>query len=502
MTVVKSTSSTVASKSAVVIGGGFIGISSAIHLASRGFAVTVLEKSKTGVAEKDGDAASYGNAGTFAPYATFGLNEDRAGIFRSAFEAFFGGGSSMMLFGETKSSVSDDVLKSPLSFQLSSSNAMEVVRFAMQFLRASSPEKSSKTSLGLSELCKRASSSWKDTLRLVGVNPETFLDEHANRNGYLLLTKSRFDSPELIAKNEERKRLLGDRDVWKHEGEGELVNPEVCKQLEPNLTDLAVANGGIFFKDAWSLRAPDVFLKKLAEFAMKMKSANGGSIEIKCGSSGEVVDVRREEEKEKSETQQRVKAEIVTKNGDVYTNVHTIVVCAGWRSKEIARMCGDGDIPLIAERGYSVEFPDTEQVSPSKLLTRATCFQRGGFILSPLQSRLRVAGLVEFGPNQPPTASNFLLLETTTHKLLWNLSKTTAASRNPSSDWLGSRPTLPDYLPVIGRSAAKTNVVYAFGHQHVGFTLAGITGKTVADIADETPLEFSLEPYGLARFFL
>ena len=78
--------------------------------------------------------------------------------------------------------------------------------------------------------------------------------------------------------------MLGDRDVWKHEGEGELVNPEVCKQLEPNLTDLAVANGGIFFKDAWSLRAPDVFLKKLAEFAMKMKSANGGSIEIKCGS--------------------------------------------------------------------------------------------------------------------------------------------------------------------------------------------------------------------------
>ena len=190
-----------------------------------------------------------------------------------------------------------------------------------------------------------------------------------------------------------------------------------------------------------------------------------------------------------------------TKNSDVYTNVHTIVVCAGWRSKEIARMCGDGDIPLIAERGYSVEFPDTEQVSPSKLLTRATCFQRGGFILSPLQSRLRVAGLVEFGPNQPPTASNFLLLETTTHN-----SSGTSRKRPPPlaiHPPIGSvPPNLPDYLPVIGRSAAKTNVVYAFGHQHVGFTLAGITGKIVADIADETPLEFSLEPYGLARFFM
>ena len=167
---------------------------------------------------------------------------------------------------------------------------------------------------------------------------------------------------------------------------------------------------------------------------MKMKSANGGSIEIKCGSSGEVVDVRREGE-EKSETQQRVKAEIVTKNGGVYTNVHTIVVCAGGNSKEIARMCGDGDIPLIAERGYSVEFPDTEQVSPSKLLTRRRVSNE--VASSSLRcSPTSVAGH-SIRPNQPPTAS-FLLLETTTHKLLWNLSKTTAASRNPSSDWLGS----------------------------------------------------------------
>ena len=138
-------------------------------------------------------------------------------------------------------------------------------------------------------------------------------------------------------------------------------------------------------------------------------------------------------------------------------------------------MCGDGDIPLIAERGYSVEFSDTEQVSPSKLLTRATCFQRGGFILSPLQSRLRAAGLVEFGPDQPPTASNLLSLESSTRKLLRNFSD--APPRNKNSDWLGGRPTLPDYLPVLSRSSAKSNVIYAFGHQHVGFTLAGITGR-------------------------
>jgi D-amino-acid dehydrogenase len=163
-------------------------------------------------------------------------------------------------------------------------------------------------------------------------------------------------------------------------------------------------------------------------------------------------------------------------------------------------MCGDGDIPLIAERGYSIEFSDTDQASPSELLTRATCFQRGGFILSPLQSRLRAAGLVEFGPNQPPTAENLLALETTTRKLLQNLPA--AVAREPTSDWLGGRPTLPDYLPVISRSSVKSNVVYAFGHQHVGFTLAGITGKIVADLAEkkEHELDFSLQPYAVQRF--
>ena len=482
-------STTKVPKSAVVIGGGFIGISSAIHLCSRGFAVTVLEKASDGIgSRKDEECASYGNAGTFAPYATFGLNdENRLTLMSAGVKAFFGGS---LMFG-SKSEIAN-----PLSFRLSASNASEVMRFAMHFLRNSSAENRVKTNNGLSELCKRASSSWKETLKLAGVNDaRAFLEEHANRNGYLLLTKSRFDSKEVIEKNEERKRLLGDKNIWNHEGEGELIGPEACKQLEPNLTDSAVANGGVYFKDAWSLRAPDVFLKKLAEFALKMKGPSGSSVVIKAGSSGEVVDVRGEQQNDE-------KAEIVTKSGDVYTNVHTIVVCSGWRSKEIAKMCGDGDIPLIAERGYSVEFSDTEQVSPSKLLTRATCFQRGGFIISPLQSRLRAAGLVEFGPDQPPTASNLLSLESFTRKLLRNFSD--APPRNKNSDWLGGRPTLPDYLPVLSRSSAKSNVVYAFGHQHIGFTLAGITGKIVADIATTTSQrgddDFSLEPYAVQRF--
>ena len=133
-----------------------------------------------------------------------------------------------------------------------------------------------KTNEGLSELCKRASSSWKETLRLAGVNDaRAFLEEHANRNGYLLLTKSRFDSKEVIEKNEERKRLLGDKNIWNHEGEGELIGPEMCKQLEPNLTDSAVANGGVYFKDGVVAESAGCVLKKVGRVCAENERSFG-----------------------------------------------------------------------------------------------------------------------------------------------------------------------------------------------------------------------------------
>ena len=53
---------------------------------------------------------------------------------------------------------------------------------------------------------------------------------------------------------------------------------------------------------------------------------------------------------------------------------------------------------------------------------------------------------------------------------------------------MGSRPTLPDYLPAIGRSERTPNLLYAFGHQHLGLTLAPITATLVAALAAQNAL--------------
>ena len=67
-------------------------------------------------------------------------------------------------------------------------------------------------------------------------------------------------------------------------------------------------------------------------------------------------------------------------------------------------------------------------------------------------------------------------------------------------EWLGFRPTLPDFLPVIGPSKNNQNIIYAFGHQHLGWTLGPITGKIVSGILANEKTNLDLSPYNSLRF--
>jgi D-amino-acid dehydrogenase len=59
---------------------------------------------------------------------------------------------------------------------------------------------------------------------------------------------------------------------------------------------------------------------------------------------------------------------------------------------------------------------------------------------------------------------------------------------------------MPDSLPVIGPSPRDPRVVYAFGHGHVGLTLAGITGRIVADIVSGRQAPIDIAPLRPDRF--
>ena len=67
-------------------------------------------------------------------------------------------------------------------------------------------------------------------------------------------------------------------------------------------------------------------------------------------------------------------------------------------------------------------------------------------------------------------------------------------------EWLGFRPTLPDYLPIIGPSKNYKNVFYSFGHHHLGWTLGAISGKIISTMIANENTNLNLEPYSSKRF--
>jgi D-amino-acid dehydrogenase len=112
---------------------------------------------------------------------------------------------------------------------------------------------------------------------------------------------------------------------------------------------------------------------------------------------------------------------------------------------------------------------------------------------------LRLAGTVELaGLRAPPDWRRARMLLAQGRRMLPGLAA--AHSEDRLSVWMGHRPSLPDSLPVIGRSRASPDVIYAFGHGHVGMTAAPMTGKIVADLVARRRPAIEIAPFAAARF--
>lgn len=164
-----------------------------------------------------------------------------------------------------------------------------------------------------------------------------------------------------------------------------------------------------------------------------------------------------------------------------------LIVAAGIGSRPLLEKLGF-KVPMIAERGYHIQYEADGW--PSGL--PPVVFEDRAMIATRFDSLVRVAGFVEFGrPDSPADPRKWQRLARNAEELGLPLTQRI-------STWMGSRPTLPDYLPAIGK--ARPGLFYAFGHQHLGLTLAPVTGELVAAlVAGETPAVL-LTPFDLGRF--
>jgi glycine/D-amino acid oxidase-like deaminating enzyme len=179
--------------------------------------------------------------------------------------------------------------------------------------------------------------------------------------------------------------------------------------------------------------------------------------------------------------------------GDGEIAAEAAVVCAGAHSKPLARRLGDR-VPLESERGYHVMIRDPEAM-PRLPIAEA----EGKFVVTPMEEGLRFAGTVELaGLAAPPDWRRARILLDQGRRMFPGLARSHPDER--ISMWMGHRPSLPDSLPALGHASATRDVIYAFGHGHVGMTAAPVTGKLVADLVAGRPPAIDVTPFDPRRF--
>ncbi|WP_026615210.1 NAD(P)/FAD-dependent oxidoreductase [Ensifer aridi] len=183
-------------------------------------------------------------------------------------------------------------------------------------------------------------------------------------------------------------------------------------------------------------------------------------------------------------------ADVVLKGGQKI-NARKVVIAAGAWSARIAKQLGDR-VLLESERGYN-----TTIASPGITLEREVIFADRKFVATPLSIGLRIGGAAEFGGLE--AAPNYAR-----SKALVKLARSYFPEMREEGcvEWSGHRPTTPDSLPVIGRSRPSSDIIYAFGHGHLGLTQGPTTGKVVGDLIFGRKPPVDLAPFSVARFSL
>ncbi|MGY4281675.1 glycine/D-amino acid oxidase-like deaminating enzyme [Bradyrhizobium sp. LM2.7] len=174
--------------------------------------------------------------------------------------------------------------------------------------------------------------------------------------------------------------------------------------------------------------------------------------------------------------------------GDVL-EADIFVIAAGIASKHFAKSLGD-DVPLQAERGYSLILPNPGVRPRIKVSNRDYMFG-----VTSMEEGVRIAGTVEIADADAP-------MDDRRPRVMLQIAKRMYPRLNVegAEPWVGSRPSTPDSLPIIDRSSRFPNVIYAFGHGHTGLTGAPMTAEIAASLAANIPPPIDPTPFSLKRF--
>ena len=403
-----------------IIGAGIQGVCAALFLQKKGLQVTLFDRNEPG------NAASYGNAGHFSPYASVPLN--RPDILTDV--------PSMLISS-----------RGPLALKWNYSYRM--LPWFLKFILNCSRKKMMHTAKYMHQILDLSLPAFDELFEDVDLNG---LIE--NKGIMYVWEKQNLKSRELEIN---LRNYLGVKQ--------KILSPKEIHDLEPNLKNFY--HGGVFYDYARHARNPKKILIKLFDDFI-----NKGGKFLKL----DIKDIEFDTDKPVIKTE--VQRFIFDK----------LVIACGAFSKRLTDNLNE-NIPLDTERGYHVHFKDFDH-----LLSRPVVWANRGFGMTPMEQGLRVVGTVEFGGLLNPLSKSRI------KNLILNAKDMVDGLNEHEDEWLGFRPTLPDFLPVIGPSKNYKNVYYSFGHHHLGWTLGAISGKIISKMISNEKTNLNLEPYSSLRF--
>ncbi|UXI01416.1 NAD(P)/FAD-dependent oxidoreductase [Photobacterium sp. TY1-4] len=323
-----------------------------------------------------------------------------------------------------------------------------------RFIRAAAPAAVAHSRAALTALNRAAVPAWQRCLDDIGAT------EQLVRSGYLLV----WESPDKLEAARAHARSLAQQGI-----PTELLQGEALAAKEPALAERL--SHALFFPNACRVRDPyQLSLCLLAAF-----EARGGQL------------LRQEI---RNITPQAGRIQLETADGASF-HAEQAIICTGAWSKALLQQVGL-TVPLEAERGYHLTI-EADHLTLNHPIGSA----ERRFVMSPLDSGLRVVGITEIGGlSLPPLARGFAALRHHSSQLLRHLA-------DPSlkiSEWMGHRPTLPDSLPVIDRHPSHPRLLFAFGNQHLGLTQAAVSAELVVSLLRGQPPAIDPAPFRVDRF--
>ena len=338
------------------------------------------------------------------------------------------------------------------SLVISYSYLPRLIPWLFRFVIAGRPKKFIEYSKNLSELLKDTYSAYEPLV------DEANCSNLIKRKG-LIIALTSDESLEKIKPELSLKKSLGVK--------FEIYNKDKIKRILPDLD--SIVKHAIFYENVSHITDPYMFAIKLFDNFKKQ----GGKHYL--------------QEVKSFKTEKNLVKSVITDQDEIPTNA--VVVCAGAWSKKLASQLG-ANVPLETERGYSVSLPN-----PGINISYPVISGDLRFCATPMGDSLRLAGTVELASiDAPAKKSRYSLMIKHALRLFPSLNLTGA------SYWMGHRPSMPDSLPVIGKSPIYENGYFAFGHGHIGLTVAAVTGKIIAELASSGKTSIDIKPFDSNRF--